>query len=133
MNAKLSLRGTFRLGHPSMDATHQEFLDQVNRLNACSAEDFADLFLSLLEHTKAHFAAENTWMDQSGFPAASEHQGEHARVLGEMTRFAQRPHPRGIRLARAYVREQLPGWFKLHLITMDSALAAHLLQRQAKT
>ena len=34
-------------------------------------------------------------------------------------------------MARAYVREQLPGWFKTHLITMYSALAAHLAKQDA--
>ena len=72
-------------------------------------------------------------MVESGFPATAEHQGELTRVLGEMTRFARRLHPRAMGLARAYVREQLPGWFKLHLITMDSGLASHLLRTQDKT
>jgi hemerythrin len=30
-----------------------------------------------------------------------------------------------LKLARAVVRGQLPGWFRLHAATMDSALAAH--------
>jgi len=29
-------------------------------------------------------------------------------------------------MGRAYVTQQLPGWFDLHAVTMDSALAAHL-------
>jgi hypothetical protein len=29
-------------------------------------------------------------------------------------------------LARAYLCEQIPAWFALHAVTMDSALAAHL-------
>ena len=65
-------------------------------------------------------------MRESGFPAAGEHKDEHARVLGEMDRFAGRPGGARLRLARAYVREQIPAWFALHASTMDSALAAHL-------
>ena len=46
----------------------------------------------VLEHTRAHFDAEDRLMAEHGFPATSEHQNEHQRVLGEMTRFRNSVH-----------------------------------------
>jgi hemerythrin len=63
-------------------------------------------------------------MAESGFPAAAEHQADHARVLGDLQRLHDRVARDRSTLARAYVREQLPGWFELHAKTMDAALAA---------
>ena len=65
-------------------------------------------------------------MQQSGFPATAEHKGEHHRVLGELSQFTRQLEKGRSMMARAYVKERLPGWFTLHITTMDSALAAHL-------
>jgi hemerythrin len=66
----------------------------------------------------------------SGFPAISEHASDHQRVLGELARFEKRVVAGSTAMARAYIREQLPHWFDLHIKTMDSALAAHLKNSQ---
>jgi hemerythrin len=79
-----------------------------------------------LEHTESHFNAENKLMESSGFFATKEHQGEHLRVLGELHHFGEKVAAGSISLAKTYIREQMPEWFKLHAATMDSALAAHL-------
>ena len=107
----------YSLGMPSMDATHQEFVDLVNRLYACDDEAFAGLFPQLLEHTKAHFAAEAMLMEESDFPAIDAHKAEHERLLDEMAQFADHLRDGRTDMARTYVIEQLPRWFKLLLIT----------------
>ena len=65
-------------------------------------------------------------MESSGFPAIAEHRSEHARVLRDLEILGTQLAKGRVKLARAYVREQLPDWFALHAETMDSALAAHL-------
>jgi hemerythrin len=87
-------------------------------------DGFAAGFPELIEHTREHFSAEDRLMVQCRFPALAEHRGEHARVLGELGRFAEQVQVGRTRMARAYIVEQLPRWFDLHAATMDSALAA---------
>jgi hemerythrin len=116
----------FQLGLEQMDTTHQEFISLVNRLNLADKSLFQELFAELLEHTQLHFESENQLMQKTGFSAMSEHNGEHLRVLGELSRFAQMVQKGSITIARSYVREMLPSWFSLHAVTMDSALAAHI-------
>ncbi|EIJ36322.1 bacteriohemerythrin [Thiothrix nivea] len=115
----------YLLGVTVMDTTHREFADLVNQLAVVKGIGFDSLFLQLLEHTREHFAREEMWMQASVFPAIAEHHADHQRVLGDMTRFARQVERGLIPMARAYVRE-LPRWFALHAVTMDSALAAHI-------
>ncbi|MEZ5588913.1 MAG: hemerythrin domain-containing protein [Sedimenticolaceae bacterium] len=119
------------LGFTQMDATHRVFADIVNGLGTADRSTFPALFTELLTHTEVHFAAELALMHESSFPAIQEHTAEHQRVLSEMRYFARKVSGGSVTLGRAYIRQQLPGWFDLHAITMDSALAAHL-QRIAK-
>lgn len=119
----------YRLHVESMDQTHVEFIDLVNRLAAADKNGFAELILELVSHTEAHFEAERQLMLETGFPAIREHQSEHERVLGEMHRFSAKAAAGSTMMARAYVKEQLPPWFALHAATMDSALAAHIRGR----
>lgn len=121
-----------RLGREQMDNTHREFVDLVNRLGQADKAEFATLYRALIEHTRAHFDAEQVLMEGSRFPATGEHRSEHQRVLGEMTRFGEKVAAGSTAMARAYVRETLPQWFELHTLTMDSALAVHLKYTQER-
>lgn len=120
----------YHLGVESMDHTHLEFIDLVNRLGDAAKPEFICLFAELLAHTEAHFDAEYRQMQESAFPAIREHGDEHQRVLGELRRINDRVQSGSIQIGRAYVSEQLPTWFHLHAVTMDSALAAHLKKSQ---
>ncbi|MBK1721767.1 bacteriohemerythrin [Thiocystis violacea] len=116
----------YLLGVPAMDRNHREFVDLVNDMAASGNAVFAYLFNEMVQHTHAHFAAEEMLMRETGFSAAAEHRDEHRRVLGEMEWFGDRLQLGYVSMARAYVVERLPAWFKEHAVTMDSALAAYV-------
>ena len=116
----------YLLNIKGMDTTHGEFIDLVNRLASSEGGDFKILFNVLVDHTRAHFESENQWMKESAFPAAAEHIGEHQRVLNELIQFQKRVNKGSFTLARAFITQQAPEWFRLHITTMDAALAAHL-------
>lgn len=117
------------LGYEPMDETHREFVALANRALAAGRDELPELFHQLLEHTRTHFAAEERQMQQSAFSALAEHRAEHQRVLGEMTMFLERAQRGRTTMAKEYLQQRLPGWFSVHLVTMDSALAAHLAHK----
>ena len=121
----------FSLGVEQMDDTHIEFVDIINRMEGARDLEFVRLYDRLLEHTRAHFDSENRLMIEHSFPATAEHQGDHQRVLGEMTRFSRSVHKGLIAFGRNYVHSSLVTWFPIHAVTMDSALAAHVKSRLA--
>lgn len=114
------------VGHDLIDNDHDEFISLVNQLDSASNADFPALFQHLYEHTEQHFDRENELMARFGFPAETEHKGEHQRVLGEFKQFKSRIDKGLITFGRSFVRERLPSWFILHTATMDSALAAYI-------
>lgn len=114
------------LGIPDMDRTHHEFLDLCARTRQADAATFAAHLRALRDHTLVHFANEEALMRESAFPATAEHSSEHQRVLGELDRFLARAEAGSQALARAWLVDQVPEWFRSHLLSMDSALAAHL-------
>jgi hemerythrin-like metal-binding protein len=118
----------FQLEMPEMDETHREFLGLLNLLAEAKGHDFEKLFNSLYEHTEQHFTREKELMQDSDFPAVTEHLDEHKRILGELKQYRRKVSKGATGFARAYVTDRLPEWFRLHLSTMDSALAAHLKQ-----
>ena len=115
----------YLLGVEEMDETHREFVVLLNALGGLKGEAFAAAFEQLLLHTRAHFANEDRLMAESGFPATTEHRGEHRRVLADLERLHGRLVQGRHAMARAYI-EAIPDWFREHAATMDSALAAHL-------
>ena len=114
------------LGIADIDRVHDEFLFLHQLLVSADSVEFAGLFTQMLKHSRRHFAGEEDMMRRSAYPALAEHRADHQRVLGEMGRFAGRVNAGQTRFARAWVREQLPDWFRTHLHNMDSSLAGHL-------
>lgn len=115
---------------------HPVALDFMNRDHAAFAEihealvdmlakgvpyDRVDSALDeLLRHTRAHFAAEERMMIETGFPAYPVHKGEHERVLAEMSE--QIEHWTRGRDAKAFgdwMRLTLADWFVTHVASMD--------------
>lgn len=113
------------LGVAEMDDTHREFLSFVSALGQASDADFPALFEQVRSHTRKHFEREYQLMQACDFPAIREHEAEHARVLADLSHLSARVQQGSLVMARAYVKG-LPEWFRGHLATMDSALAARL-------
>lgn len=113
------------LGLDEMDRTHEKFIQLVKKLRVATDAEFKALFHELHVHTEMHFAREFMRMKESNFPALMEHHADHQRILGELVHFGVRVGQGRLKMARAFICEQLPDWFTTHLATMDSALVAH--------
>ena len=116
----------FRRGAQAMDLVHGECFALINAMAEADQAHFLEMFERLVDHTAAHFDQEEQWMIETRFPALQDHRGDHRRVLGDLRAIGQRSNRGKFAMGRAYVRECLPGWFAVHAVTMDSALAAHL-------
>jgi hemerythrin len=117
------------LGHGAIDEEHQAFLREAAALHAASDEELPARLAAVAALATAHFAQEDRWMRETGFPAADCHIDEHAAVLatlnGVRARLAQGD--------TAVVREvagALLAWFPPHVVHLDSALAHWLNKRR---
>jgi len=127
----MDIRNPLQLGNAEIDNDHNNFAELVNRMLVADNPTFAVLFGELVEHTIEHFDRENQLMAEHGYPAQAEHRGEHSRVLGELAQFKKRVDAGRLTFGRAYVQEQLPRWFELHVTTMDSALTEFIKRQQS--
>jgi hemerythrin len=110
------------LGVAPMDATHREFVDQLNALAQAPDDAFLELLDAFIAHTEAHFAQESRWMRAVGFPALHCHEAEHEGVLGVMRDVRGHVEQGRVNVGHVLVAE-LPAWLRNHLATMDGALA----------
>jgi hemerythrin len=115
------------LGHDTMDDTHREFVELLNRLESAMAEDLLARLDEFISHTEAHFGQEERWMEAMQFPPLACHRGEHDAVLETMREVRKRvaggePHY-GPVLAKAIAE-----WFPLHAQSMDAVLALSIRQ-----
>ena len=112
----------FLLGYAPMDEVHEEFVALVGALGAAPSDALPAALDALAQHAGAHFADEERWMAETGFPARECHAAEHAAVLasieGVAKRVAQGDHAAARRLAQA-----LADWFPGHADYLDAALA----------
>lgn len=126
---KAQFDSNYRLGVPSMDDTHLEFINLVQATIEADKNSFPSAFDSLFEHTRTHFATEEDIMEQLDHGSKAEHVADHQRILGDMDRFNQKAAAGRATMARAWVGDSLLQWFHTHAQTMDSALAADIKTR----
>ncbi|MFT3757400.1 hemerythrin domain-containing protein [Thauera sp.] len=110
-------------GLARMDDTHREFVELYTAVAAAAPENFLAAYDAFVEHTEAHFAQENRWMEAVDFPGC--HRAEHDRVLAVLHDIRKRVANGDMFFARRLVQE-LPAWFENHTNGMDAALAFHL-------
>ncbi|MES2187375.1 MAG: hemerythrin domain-containing protein [Pseudomonadota bacterium] len=108
---------------------HAEFEQLL--AHALATEDAAmpDALQALGRHLQAHFAEEEGWMEQSGFPARDCHRDEHAAVLHSLTEVIAAVSLHRFETGRAFLRE-LDAWFPAHADYLDSALAAWMCKHR---
>ncbi len=117
---------SMRVGHPVIDADHEE---TVVMLTAClNADDtaFAAAWKTFHQHIIDHFGRENALMDTYGFPAAGIHQAEHTRVLEMMDELDKAAGQGALNEVRDQLRDDVASWFVSHLGSMDHVTAQFL-------
>ena len=109
-----------------MDVLHQQ-LDQALRMTmAANDASFIRRFRRLVALMEEAFATEEFWMEEVDYPAIKSHREQHARVLGGMHHVHCSLMEGDVGNARKVVAVLLPDWLKLHVATMDTALAMYL-------
>ena len=110
------------LGQATMDDTHREFVEQLNRVGLAEEAGVLAALDDFIAHTEAHFAQEEQWMASIDFPPAGCHRAEHAKVLETAREVRNRGAAGDLRLGRM-LAEALAEWFPQHAASLDAMLA----------
>lgn len=129
---ELKWRDDLMLGLPEVDEQHKEFVARINSLlGACSAgkgaNEVAPVATFLEEYVEFHFSAEERLMATQGYPALTEHQGQHQYFRDEFARLkdALQRAPAGTAIA-LQLNQLLVTWFTEHISTEDREFAEYL-------
>ncbi|MFG6456250.1 hemerythrin domain-containing protein [Roseateles sp. BYS96W] len=112
------------LNQPTLDTTHQEFVELLNAFGDAldAGDDALPAYHALLTHTEAHFAMEEDWMARCGFDPQNCHASQHAMVLNVMREALRYANELNDREPLKILRTELAGWFPQHAEMMDAAL-----------
>lgn len=116
------------MGHGPMDELHEEFVELIALLQTAEDSELPSLLQAMESHLQHHFAEEDQWMLNTGFPPRDCHIDEHAAVLKSVAEVRVKLAEGNILLCRD-LTEALVDWFPGHATHLDSALA-HWLSKQ---
>ncbi len=126
-----------RLAIPFMNADHAEEARLINavadavealRTGKGDAGQVRAALDALYVHTRAHFGREESAMAAASFPAYSNHQAEHVRILGELDEAERQFRETGQSDPLAAYLAAFPSWFEQHIASMDAATARYLAE-----
>lgn len=122
-------RDEFSVGVGSVDLEHRELIEMINDLHSLMGKgadhdrvvsSLGDIFAQI----SAHFALEEKFMRDSGYPEYLPHKDSHETLLDELRDIMDRVEDDGSfdedRLSR-----ELESWFTEHFKTFDARLHHH--------
>ena len=112
------------VGVPEIDAQHQELFRRAEQLIAGlrggDRTEVPPLIRFLSEYSREHFASEERFMHEIGYPGLEAHRAAHEAFregLAEMTADFQRKGPTA--LVALTVHNWLSDWLRRHVSTLD--------------
>lgn len=121
-----ALAPDLQLGDPEVDTIHAEFVHLLDLADRATDEELIAALDVWIDHTRQHFAQEESWMEATGFGPRHCHAGQHGHVLHVSGLVRAKMADEGrFDLGRRLVSE-LRDWFAHHVTTMDSMMVSHL-------
>ena len=118
-------------GIEEIDAQHRGLFDRIEELEAAIAAGepgrrLEDLFGYLARYAAEHFAAEERWMRETGFPGLAGHRREHADFTRRLRALV--PHWQSEGDSKALLLALvgfLHFWVADHVLVSDRRVSAH--------
>jgi hemerythrin len=130
LNSSLAWSDAFLLGFAPMDRTHREFVGCVGAMQQARDDELVPHLEAVTRHCVQHFAQEERWMNETGFPARQCHADEHAAVLKSMNEVQDLLRQGANAQVARDLAAALADWFPGHADYMDAALS-HWLSKSA--
>ena len=121
------------LGFAEIDAEHREFVACLQALQLAlqlaDPNTVAQRLQDFAQHARKHFAAEDRWMQDTGFPPRQCHIDEHAAVLKSVAEVQALVAAGNTGIVKS-LADALAHWFPGHADHLDSALAAWMCKQR---
>lgn len=111
------------LSLPEIDEDHVDSVALWRAAAAAGPAEFVDRLAGFVDHLAAHFEREEALMRAVGYKDLPHHASEHARTVAEARRFVEQARAGRTMMARAWVTDFVPDWFRRHVVMYDSEVA----------
>ena len=116
---------TLALDNSTMDDTHKEFVELLNRVGDAPDDTVLGLIDEFIAHTEEHFEQELKWMQSMHFPPLHCHATEHQGMLDICNEVRNRVASGETKFA-SVLAQAVAEWFATHVSTMDTVLSLAL-------
>ena len=115
---------------PAIDAQHKKLFSLAKDLNDAMAQGKGKAVLeralaTLVAYTKEHFASEEAFMRQNGFPDSAAHKVQHDALTKQVLDFQDRFRSQETCLTVSLM-EFLKTWLEKHISGSDQKYSAHI-------
>ena len=119
-----------------IDLQHQRLVQMINELDDAMRMGkgkalLNSLIVELFKYTQEHFATEEKYFDQFGYPEAAAHKQEHRQFLTRVKNFYDKHLANQLGLS-IEVMNFLSDWLKTHIQGSDQKYAPHFHQHGLK-
>ncbi|MFT3848176.1 MAG: bacteriohemerythrin [Propionivibrio sp.] len=131
----MSWKAQYNLGLDEIDAQHRSLLELINKAwRAIVRRSDQSVVLALIEelekYTLAHFAAEETFMRATEYPAFDEHKREHNAFIARVADEKRRALATGT--LSLDLMHFLRDWLIDHIVVSDRAYADFTQENKAR-
>src|SRR5512146_1554944 len=124
------------VGHPQIDAQHHAMLHLVAEVHrAVGAEDVGaarNALVALWNETVAHFATEDSMMEEFAYPERNPHRTAHHLFLEDLKELLRVAQDEGLtERVGTWALKRVPEWIAFHIESNDAPLARFLAKKTA--
>lgn len=115
---------------PEIDAQHQRLFALAADLHAAMAEGkgkavLAQSLAQLVDYTKVHFAAEERFMRQHGYPDTAAHKAQHDQLTAQVLELQNKFRAGNAALTLSLMMF-LKNWLERHIAGSDQQYSAYI-------
>lgn len=131
--AKYLWRDAFCVGDQEVDKQHRKLFELLDQLYSAvcvgeGTEQVGRVLEELLGYTRYHFYAEETLMQEVGYPGYASHKQEHEQLMAEVQRQLE-AFKRGDKILSIDLLEFMNDWLSQHILQSDLQISEHLRNR----
>ncbi len=115
------------IGLPKVDEQHKQLIALSNSLiqamiNGMGNDVLDDIFTELREYTLTHFADEEAYMEEIGYPQLTEQKQAHKKLTDDVDAFRIRLLEDSNAVSPNEVLDFINNWLIKHIMEMDSQI-----------
>lgn len=121
----------YLLGIAAIDRQHRQLFDLIAELNTlvaahAGAGEIQAVLQRFLRWAQAHFAAEETLLDITGYPGLAGHEQGHAEFLANLEKNLKLIASRPLAITQSDIAALLANWLQAHILKHDREYLPHL-------